>query len=182
MIKIDKRIGIILAILIVLIVAYKIKDIVMNRRKSSRKGGKGGKSSKGGKGSKGSKKSKSSKSSKSSNKKSDSGNSSNENLAQKNNEKPASKRENDDSSDSSESDSEDVDIKQDAKVLYNAIHSDMSRGMTAEEFNRRTSDIDSVDGIFYIELKQLYNEATEAGRNPETSVKLSDYINLLSKN
>lgn len=175
MIKIDKRIGIILAILILLIAAYKIKDVLKNRgkhKKGSKKGGKkGGKSSKG---------SKSGKNKKSTENKSD--NSTGSTQSQKNSEISNKKRKDDDSSESSESESEDVDIKHDAKILYNAIHSDMSRGMTAEEFNRRTSDIDSVDGIFYIELKQLYNEATEAGRNPETSVKISDYINLLSKN
>lgn len=160
MIKIDRRLGIVIAILIILIVGYKLKGYLASRK--SRKGGK--KSRKGEK-----------KSGKSGNSGKSKKNSSGESKAKQ-------QKSRDDSSDSESSSDDEVDVKHDAKTLYALIHSDMCRGMSLDEFQKRTSGNDSIsDSIFYIELKQIYNTCVEEGRNPESTVKISDYINVLGK-
>ncbi len=197
MIKIDKRLGVVLVLIIVLIIVYKLRNHFKgssSRGSSSRGSSSRGSSSRGSSKSKktSGKPKKSGKSIKSGN----SGNSGNSGAKQPAKPNPPEKKgimsslfsfgdsntkdnKKDNKKESSSSSESDDGLKEDAQQLYNLIHSDMCNGMTSEEFERRVGDL--ADNIIYIELVQLYQDHKDAGKNPERTVKSDHYEKVLEK-
>lgn len=70
-------------------------------------------------------------------------------------------------------------IKKDAEELYNLVHEGMCGNMQNDEFEELTGDL--ADTSTFIELKQLYNQCKEKGLNPEKSITVEKYIDILKK-
>jgi uncharacterized membrane protein YhiD involved in acid resistance len=78
-----------------------------------------------------------------------------------------------------EDESESSDDQSTAQELYNLIHDRMASGMQSDEFLEVAGDMG--DNLTYIEIKQLYNDAKNLGKDPSQSVTIDDYASVLSK-
>lgn len=71
--------------------------------------------------------------------------------------------------------SEDEDEEDNVQELYNMIHENMVRGMTADEFKKVAGEYGN--SMTYLNLKQLYNKA---GDESEKAVTISQYRTVLN--
>ncbi len=73
----------------------------------------------------------------------------------------------------------DNDTQRDAQELYNLVHDSLCKGMQAQDFKEQTGDL--ADDNIFIELKQLYNHHRKEKRDPNTSIKVSDYVRIMNE-
>lgn len=69
------------------------------------------------------------------------------------------------------------DLRKDAEELYNLVHEGMCGNMQNDEFEELTGDL--ADTSTFIELKQIYNQCKEKGLNPEKTITVEKYIEIL---
>lgn len=69
------------------------------------------------------------------------------------------------------------DLRKDAEELYNLVHEGMCGNMQSDEFDELTGDL--ADTSTFIELKQIYNQCKEKGLNPEKTITVEKYIEIL---
>jgi len=80
--------------------------------------------------------------------------------------------------DEEEEDEEEEDnIYKDAEDLYNKVHEGLCQGMSSEEFEELAQDL--ANASIYIELRQVYNQCKQKGLDPNKSVKIEDYVNII---
>ena len=73
----------------------------------------------------------------------------------------------------------DDDVVEDAEELFNLVHDRMSSGMQSSEFTEITGEL--ADNLTFIEIKQLYNDASNKEEDSSRSVTVDDYIEVLTK-
>lgn len=85
-------------------------------------------------------------------------------------------KEDDDDEDNS-SDDEDDDVSADAKQIYRLAHENLVNGMSKDQFMQVVGDLG--DAVTYIHLKQLYTDAAEQGKDPN-SITAADYAKAMA--
>lgn len=70
-------------------------------------------------------------------------------------------------------------VVDDAEELFNLVHDQMASGMQSGDFMEIAGDI--ADDLTFIEIKQLYNDATNKKEDPSHAVTVDDYIDVLKK-
>lgn len=86
------------------------------------------------------------------------------------------KEENDDDDEDSEDDAEDA-VSADAKQIYRLVHENLVNGMSKDQFMQVVGDLG--DAVTYIHLKQLYTDAADQGRDPN-SITAADYAKAMA--
>ena len=71
------------------------------------------------------------------------------------------------------------DITEDAIELYDLVHDRMASGMGSKEFMEIAGDL--ADDLTFIEIKQLYNDASNKNEDSSQSITVDDYIEVLKK-
>lgn len=84
------------------------------------------------------------------------------------------KEDEDDDEDSSD---EDDDVSGDAKQIYRLAHENLVNGMSKDQFMQVVGDLG--DAVTYIHLKQLYTDAAEQGKDPN-SITAADYAKAMA--
>lgn len=72
---------------------------------------------------------------------------------------------------------EDDNVNKDAEELYNLAHDGLCNGIKSEEFEELVGDLASTS--VFIDLKQIYNQCTQKGLNPNSTIKIEDYVRVL---
>jgi hypothetical protein len=71
-------------------------------------------------------------------------------------------------------------LRADAEELFGMVHDGLSKGMQQDEFKQLAGDLAS--GLDFVELKQIYNQCSEKGLDPERTVTVEEYVRVLRKN
>lgn len=91
--------------------------------------------------------------------------------------KSKAKTKDDDDDDEDSSDSDDDDVSADAKQIYRLAHENLVNGMSKDQFMQVVGDLG--DAVTYIHLKQLYTDAAEQGKDPN-SITAADYAKAMA--
>lgn len=83
----------------------------------------------------------------------------------------------DDDDDDEDSSDEDDDVSADAKQIYRLAHENLVNGMSKDQFMQVVGDLG--DAVTYIHLKQLYTDAAEQGKDPN-SITAADYAKAMA--
>jgi hypothetical protein len=83
------------------------------------------------------------------------------------------------SSDDDDEDGDDGEVSSDAEELFNLVHEGLCNGMQNDEFREIVGSL--ADDFVFIELKQLYSEATRKKMDCREAVTLEDYANVLAR-
>lgn len=97
----------------------------------------------------------------------------------KNSTKNKSSQKANDSTEEEENDEEDDDMRKDAEELYELVHRRLCNGMQQEEFEEAVGDL--ADNFVFIELKQLYNQTLQRRMDPDESIQVDDYVQILRR-
>jgi len=87
------------------------------------------------------------------------------------------KDDDDEDSDSADDEDSDDDVSADAKQIYRLAHENLVNGMSKDQFMQVVGDLG--DAVTYIHLKQLYTDAAEQGRDPN-SITAADYAKAMA--
>lgn len=74
---------------------------------------------------------------------------------------------------------EEDNINKDAEELYNVVHDGLCNGIQNEEFEELAGDL--ADTSIFIELKQMYNQCTQKGLDPNKTITVNDYVRILKE-
>lgn len=91
--------------------------------------------------------------------------------------KAKAKAKDDDDDQSSEDEDSDDDVSADAKQIYRLAHENLVNGMSKDQFMQVVGDLG--DAVTYIHLKQLYTDAAEQGKDPN-SITAADYAKAMA--
>lgn len=91
--------------------------------------------------------------------------------------KSKAKAKDDDDDQSSEDEDSDDDVSADAKQIYRLAHENLVNGMSKDQFMQVVGDLG--DAVTYIHLKQLYTDAAEQGKDPN-SITAADYAKAMA--
>jgi hypothetical protein len=91
--------------------------------------------------------------------------------------KAKAKDDDDEDDDNSSDDDSDDDVSADAKQIYRLAHENLVNGMSKDQFMQVVGDLG--DAVTYIHLKQLYTDAAEQGKDPN-SITAADYAKAMA--
>jgi len=84
----------------------------------------------------------------------------------------------DDDDDDDDHDNNDA-SEEDAVELYDMVHERMASGMQSQEFKEIAGDMSN--DLMFIEIKQLYNDASNKNEDSSQSVTVDDYIEVINR-